>query len=452
MGTENRVKESKVVSKVNADNNDEYDSFAARNSTQKNSDFTVFMHLLKASIGSGILFLPHAFSRAGYVSALMCSIVIGLISCHTAILTVQCSQILCKRIQKPSMDLAEIASTSFKFGPEKIRKYAVSLNVVTNILVCFIQYETAIIYSLYVASSTQQLLEYFFNLQLNIRIYVIIFLPIYCLLALIPNFKYLVPFSILGALLLGLGFSITLYYLFIDFPSPGRLDMYTDMLSIPIYGSIFLFAVHNMTMIMPLENSMKNPQNMPRILATSMIFNMFIYMSFGFFGYNKYPNTCDTIIKNLPINQIIAQIVKIVVTLSIICSYGLHYYVPVNILWPMISRKITRRHYLYEVIFRLGGVITTTIIAAAIPQMTPLLGLLTAICMTTMMLLLPATIELMTKWYDKDSLPLFYYRWTKDILIIIVWLIMLVFGVSENLKDIIEAYGDTKNVNSTNSC
>ncbi|KAK0082372.1 hypothetical protein PV325_010510 [Microctonus aethiopoides] len=301
MGTENRVKESKVVSKVNADNNDEYDPFAARNSTQKNSDFTVFMHLLKASIGSGILFLPHAFSRAGYVSALMCSIVIGLISCHTAILTVQCSQILCKRIQKPSMDLAEIASTSFKFGPEKIRKYAVSLNVVTNILVCFIQYETAIIYSLYVASSTQ-------------------------------------------------------------------------------------------------------------------------------------------------------QIVKIVVTLSIICSYGLHYYVPVNILWPMISRKITRRHYLYEVIFRLGGVITTTIIAAAIPQMTPLLGLLTAICMTTMMLLLPAIIELMTKWYDKDSLPLFYYRWTKDILIIIVWLIMLVFGVSENLKDIIEAYGDTKNVNSTNSC
>lgn len=37
MGTEKRVKESKVVPKVNVDNDDEYDPFAARNSTQKNS-------------------------------------------------------------------------------------------------------------------------------------------------------------------------------------------------------------------------------------------------------------------------------------------------------------------------------------------------------------------------------------------------------------------------------
>lgn len=72
------------------------------------------------------------------------------------IMQVQCSQILCKRSHKTSMDLAETVFTSFQHGPKRIRKYAVHVNVVTNIFVCFIQYETTIIYALYVATSAKQ--------------------------------------------------------------------------------------------------------------------------------------------------------------------------------------------------------------------------------------------------------------------------------------------------------
>ncbi|XP_014296569.1 proton-coupled amino acid transporter-like protein pathetic [Microplitis demolitor] len=343
---------------------------------------------------------------------------------------VQCSHILCKRFKKPSMDLAEIVSSSFALGPKRIRKYTPHFNVITNILICFIQYETVIIYSIYVATSTQQIIENFVDTSINTRIYIIMFLPIYCILALMPNFKYLMPFSILGTIFLVLGFIITLYYFFDDFKLPGRLEIFTNITSVPIFSNIFLFAVHNMTMIMPLENSMKNPKNMPRILTLSMMLNMFVYMAFGFFGYNKYQDACDTVIKNLPFNQVASNLVKIAVTLSVICTYGLHYYVPVTILWPMIIKKseaiIGNHAKMYKILFKLGGVTVSTFLAAAIPQVVPVLGFLTAFSMTTTMLLMPIVIEIMTKWYDKTPFIYLFLRWTKNVIIIILWLLMFV--------------------------
>lgn len=55
-----------------------------------------------------------------------------------------------------------------------------------------------------------------------------------------------------------------------------------------------------------------------------------------------------------------SNLVKIAVTLSVICTYGLHYYVPVTILWPMIIKKseaiIGNHAKMYKILFKLGGV------------------------------------------------------------------------------------------------
>lgn len=148
-----------------------------------------------------------------------------------------------------------------------------------------------------------QVIEHFSNFVMDVRVYIIVFLPIYCGMALIPNFQYLMPFSMLGATFFFLGFGITIYYLLCPFPNPSRLDIYTTVPSMPVFCSIFVFAVHNMAMLLPLENSMKNPARMPVILAISMSLNACIYIAFGFFGYNKYMDACDTVIKNLPLEE-----------------------------------------------------------------------------------------------------------------------------------------------------
>lgn len=69
---------------------------------------------------------------------------------------VQCSQMLCRRNRVPMLNFAETAQFSFQAGPERIRKYAKLFGVVTNVIICFVHFQAAVIYILYVATSFQQ--------------------------------------------------------------------------------------------------------------------------------------------------------------------------------------------------------------------------------------------------------------------------------------------------------
>lgn len=51
-------------------------------------DLAAMVHLLKCSIGNGILFLPNGFRRTGYVMSLICSVMIGLLCTHTVVVLV----------------------------------------------------------------------------------------------------------------------------------------------------------------------------------------------------------------------------------------------------------------------------------------------------------------------------------------------------------------------------
>lgn len=60
----------------------------------------------------------------------------------------------------------------------------------------------------------------------------------------------------------------------------------------------------------------------------------------------------------------LAQIVKITISLSVLFTLGLAYYVPITVLWPMIHSRIAMKsslyHRLYETSLRLSGIIGTS--------------------------------------------------------------------------------------------
>ncbi|XP_011879552.1 PREDICTED: proton-coupled amino acid transporter 1-like [Vollenhovia emeryi] len=401
------------------------------------------MHLLKCAIGTGILFLPHAFRRTGYAVSVVCGIVIGALCIHAAGIIVQCSQALCRRNRVPMLDFAETAQFSFQAGPERIRKYARLFGVATNVIICFVHFQAAVIYILYVATSFQQVIEFFSGLEMNPRVYVVIFFPFTCALGFVPNLKYLAPFSVIGTFFLFLGVCIAVYYFLDDVPDPHRLDALTEVLPVPMYCAIFLFALHNVTLYLPLENTMRHPGHMPRLIVASTSFNIVIYLAFGFLGYNKYPDACDTVIKNLPMEETLAQVVKIAISLSVLFTFGLAYHVPISVLWPMIRSRIVTKSTLHQRLcessLRLGGVMGTTLLAIAVPQMVPLLGLFSALGTSTIMLLIPILIETSTKWAEATRTML-----VKNIAIFVVWLLILIFGTIESTWSIVREYSGTR--------
>ncbi|CAL7943888.1 unnamed protein product [Xylocopa violacea] len=318
------------------------------------------------------------------------------------------------------LNLAQTSEISFQSGPEKIRKYAKSFAILTNVIVCFVQFQATVIYLLYVSTSLQQVIEFFSGVELNARIYILALFPVICLLGFIPNLKYLTPFSLIGSMFMLTGVCVTLSYAIKDFPDPGRLNAFTAVLPVPMYCTMFLFALHNVTLCMPLENSMTHPTHLPRLVRTNILLNTCLYTTFGFLGYNKYADTtCDTVIKNLPVDDVLAQVIKIAISLSVLCSYGLAFYVPIVILWPMVKPKF-ESYNLGESVFRLCGIIGTAILALAIPEMIPLLGLLTAFSMTTIMLLIPISVETATKWEEAS-----WFLLAKNICIFIIWVLLL---------------------------
>ncbi|CAD1472446.1 unnamed protein product [Heterotrigona itama] len=262
------------------------------------------MHLCKASIGTGILFLPNGFRRAGYVMSVICGVVIGLLCTHTVVELVRSAQILCRRNRIPMLDFAGTAEVSFQNGPPELRKYGKTFGITINVIVCFVHFQASVIYILYVATSFQQVIEFSFGMRMDTRIYILALSPFVCLLGLVRNLRWLAPFSVIGALLMFVGIFVTLYYLLEDIPDPARLEAFTYVLPVPMYCSLFLYALHSVTLCLPLENSMRKPQHLPRLITCSMLLNTCMYIAFGFLGYNKYTkNTCDTVIKNLPLEK-----------------------------------------------------------------------------------------------------------------------------------------------------
>ncbi|XP_076673491.1 proton-coupled amino acid transporter-like protein pathetic [Andrena cerasifolii] len=402
-------------------------------------DLAAMVHLLKCSIGNGILFLPNGFRRAGYVMAVISSVTIGLLCTHTVVVLVRCSQVLCRRNRIPALDLAQTATVSLQSGPEGIRKYGKIFGVFTNVLICFVQFQAAVVYILYVATSFQQVIEFFSGFAMDVRIYILALFPFACILGFIPNLKYLAPFSMIGSVFMFLGLCVSLYYLLDDVPDPGRLQAFTHPFPVPMYCSLFLFALHNVAVCLPLENTMKNPYHLPLLLTFNTLFNMCLYTVFGFLGYNKYAsNTCDTVIKNFPIEEPLAQSVKVVISLSVMFSFGLAYYVPHSIIWPMIKSRYETQKY-SEAAFRLVQIVATMTVGIAIPQMVPLVALLNSVSMTTMMLLIPVLIETTTKWETASKL-----LFAKNIGISVLWILLLISGVIESAWSIVREYNDAR--------
>lgn len=84
-------------------------------------------------------------------------------------------------------------------------------------------------------------------------------------------------------------------------------------------------------------------------------YQVVVYISFETRGRFHYHIWFYVIICSL------AQIVKIAISLSVLFTFGLAYYVPISVLWPMIRSRIaakgSRQRRIYEITLRLGGVV-----------------------------------------------------------------------------------------------
>lgn len=399
------------------------------------------VHLLKGNIGTGILAMADAFKNSGWVVGLFGTLFLGVICTHCMHMLVKCSHELCKRCQVPSLNFSGVCYASFETGPAGIKRYSHAAKNLINTFLIITQIGFCCVYFVFVAVNLQEIVAHYW-MKLDTRVYLILMLIPMILLNLVKNLKFLTPVSFVASLLTVSGLVIVFYFLLQDLPRTDTIPAFSSWAQLPLYFGTAIYAFEGIGVVLPLENNMKNPKafgGWNGVLNTSMVIVACLYTSVGFFGYLKYgDNAKGSITLNLG-GDLLAQLVRLMMALAIFLSYTLQFYVPINIIGPWLRSRLhgDSNRILGDYLLRIGLVLFTFILAAMIPNLGAVISLVGAVSSSTLALIFPPIIEIITFWNTENGLGRFNWVLWKDVLIMIFGIMGFVFGSFTSILQIL---------------
>lgn len=430
-----------------------YEPHEHRNVTHPTTNMETLLHLLKGSLGTGILAMPNAFYHSGYVLGITGTLFIGFICTYCIHQLVKSELELCKRRRIASLNYPDTASAAMEEGPRIFQKCAPYAGHVVNTFLILYQLGTCCVYVVFVASNIKEVVDEYVNPPLDVRVYMILLLLPLILINWVRNLKYLAPFTTLANILTFIGFGITLYYIFTDIPSIKTRDLVGELRHIPLFFGTVLFALEAIGVILPLENNMKTPKSFGGsfgVLNRAMVLIIIMYVGMGFFGYIKYGSEAlGSITLNLPNKDILAQSVRVMLAVAIFVTHALQCYVAVDITWNHYLIPKMEKHtqpdsstnlIFWEYAVRTCLVLVTFLLAVAIPNLELFISLFGALCLAALGIAFPAIIETATFWYSINRSTSFYSMLARNTFLVIFSLFGLVVGTYTSMSDIIHTF------------
>ncbi|KAF9405851.1 hypothetical protein HW555_013573 [Spodoptera exigua] len=421
-----------------------YNPFEHRTVEHPNSTIGSIVHLLKCCLGSGILAMPAAFKNSGLIAGTIGTLIAGFVCTHTVHILVRTSQEVCVDAKKPSLSFAETCGAAFTYGPKRLQKWGNFIKELVDYSMCITYFSVLCVYVVFIGSSMKEILDvYMPDNPLSIQAACALTLVPLVLICQIRNLKYLVPFSALANLLILVVFVITIYYVFLDLPSPKEREMVASITQWPLFLSTVIFAMEGIGVVMPVENEMAKPQQFlgcPGVLNVAMVIVISLYGFVGFFGYLQYgDNVKGSITLNLPEDDITAQVAKGLMAFVIFLSFGLQFYVPMEMITRKRKGKESKYENLVQVVIRTVMVTISVAIAAAFPNLELVISFVGAVFFSTLGLLIPAVVDTVYRW--ENRLGRFNYILWKNTLIGIISIIALFSGAYVSVQGMIEDFG-----------
>lgn len=134
-----------------------------------------------------------------------------------------------------------------------------------------------------------------------------------------------------------------------------------------------------------------------------------------------------------------AQCLKLMIATGVGLGYSIQLFVPVQILYPMIRRKmkgLDRHPYAGELIFRVILVLFTFTVAEAVPHLGLLLSLIGAVACTVLALVFPPILEFAVKSIGDNKIS--YFVLVKNCIILFFAAVGCLTGGYEAIKNIVE--------------
>ncbi|XP_035787223.1 proton-coupled amino acid transporter-like protein CG1139 isoform X2 [Anopheles albimanus] len=399
---------------TSTEDDDHYEPFRHRRVKKPSSTSGTIIHMLKGSLGTGILAMPSAFRNGGLVFGLLGTTLVGVIYAHCVYLLVSTSQKSSKRMRVPQLGFSETAQSVFRYGPHGTRRFANVANLT--------------------------------GLTWDTRIYILLTAVPLIFVTQVRELRYLVPFSALANTLILVTFCITLYYIFREPIDLSGCRLFPEITALPSFFGTVVYAVEGIGVVLPVENKMKHPEHFlacPGVLGTVITFIMLLYNVTGFFGYARYgASTEANVTANLGSDEVLALSTQLLAALAILFTLGIYYYVPMDILWRKVKHFfVPERHNMAQIAIRFGILLAMTALALGVPELEPFIGLVGSICSATLGLLTPIMLDTVYRWPVEGSFGWYRWRLIKNCLLLAFGVFILIVGTYFSIKDIVSIYG-----------
>lgn len=327
--------------------------------------FETIIHIFKGNVGPGILALGDAFRNGGLLLSPLLTLLLGVICVHCQHVLIHCSKKMRERLDTDEYpDYARTAELCLETGPMKYRRFARGMRKAINWFLCVTQLGFCCVYIVFVPKNTLQVLNQY-GIEIDEKVIMTLILVPIILSCLLTNLKYLSYCSLIAGGCMIAGCAITLYYIFLDLPSPSERHFVGQAENLPLFFGTAIFAFEGISLVLPLQNSMKQPRDFYKptgVLNVGMVIITSLFLVLGFFGYLKYGDAIEASISlNLPIEDKLAQAVKILFAIGVLLGFALQFFIAIQIMWPPMVRRFRWKSHLMmrELAFRVLMVFVT---------------------------------------------------------------------------------------------
>lgn len=422
---------------------------ADRNNHLATTDLETMVHLLKGNIGPGILALPQAFMNAGLWVGAAGIMILGGTCIMGKHMLLSSAHRLCGNNNLETIAYEDAAELAFRRGPKIFNRFASTIHFIIILFLGLSQLGFCTVYFVFVPQNIRQAVECMTGgTGLSQFAYQSAMLLPVLMLCYIPHLKYLAPISMAASALKAFGLVFTFWYLVRDLPNTHEpVPGFAGWSSMPLFFGSTIYAIGSIGLVLPLENKMKTPRNyggLTGVMQTGLMIAMSLYIAVGFYGYYQYGSTIQgSVTLNLPSSELLAQITKIIIGLSVLLTYPVQYYVPLTAMQPFIRKRweTKRGKDIAEYTIRTILVLITYICAVSIPNIGLFVSLIGAVASTTLAFIIPPFVDICTFWPDTGR---YHFRIIRGVYIFSLGVLGFVTGANSSIRGIITFFQEGK--------
>lgn len=280
--------------------------------------------LLKAFLGTGVLFLPRGFRNAGWLFAVSSLIFFSLLSYYCFIVLINV------RVHLGSGSYGDIA---LKLYGNKLRQA-----ILTAIVLSQIGFSAA--YIVFTATNLQAFFLSVIDKKIEIEVFIILQLIVFLPLSLTRKISKLSGTALIADLFIFLGLFYVFYYCSFVVAKEGIATVAKFNNDWTVFIGTAIFTYEGIGLLIPIQESMLKPSKFPVILAGVMITATVCFVTIGTIGYFAFGNETETVILlNFPHDTILVDIIQFLYATAILLSTPLQLFPAIRILENGLIKK-----------------------------------------------------------------------------------------------------------------